>query len=162
MTTPSSSPILPFYRHFFAHFEPILGLSGFYLNHITPHVLLTSLNPQYSSSLIVPETRTLLDVTSGLYAQNLFLQLVLPRVRPHDLAIWKVWQGSLLVVDSALTVAMLVNMRRVGILWELGSWRGMDWANVGSMVVLLGVRAAFVLGWGFGARKAAGKGEKRA
>lgn len=162
MASPTNpSPIPPFYRHFFAHFEPVLGLTGFYYNHITPQVLLTTMNPLYSSPVIAPETRTLLDLSSGLYAQNLFLQLVLPRVRPHDLAIWKVWQGSLLVVDSVLTVAVLVNMRRVGLLWDVRSWRGMDWTNVGSMAVLLSIRAAFVLGWGFGNRKTAGKEEKK-
>ena len=157
MSTATAIP--PFYRHFFANFEPFLGLTGFWFNHGDPITFLTSLNPRYAGPPIAPETRMLLDTVTGFYAQNLFLQLALPRVRPHDLGIWRVWQGSLLVVDSVLTLAMFANMSRVGIL-GVGSWRWMEWVNVCGMLGLVGVRAAFVTGVGFGER--ATQGKKRA
>lgn len=144
-----TDPIPWGYRLWFANLEPILGLAGFYFNHITPNYLLQSLNPSYNTLLpITPETRLLLDTTTGLYAQNTFLQLVLTRARPNDLGLWKIWQGSLLVVDGVIMCGILRNLHMLGLLTVPGQWSGEQWGNLGIMIALLSLRSAFVLGYG--------------
>ena len=120
------------------------------MNHITPNALLLSLNPFYDTLLpITPETRLLIDVSTGLYAQNLCLQLVLPRARPDDVGLWKIWQGSLLVVDSILLAAVGRNLWMLGTLAQPAVWEGGQWMNLLILVWCVGLRAAFVQGWGF-------------
>ncbi|KPI45334.1 uncharacterized protein AB675_2362 [Cyphellophora attinorum] len=84
---PQAETIIPSaYRLWFSTLEPLMGISGFYFNHINPTYLLRTLNPSYNVLLpMAPETRLLLDTTTGLYAQNLFLQLIL---RAPDPMMW--------------------------------------------------------------------------
>jgi hypothetical protein len=137
-----------------------MGLMGFYFNHVTPTYLLTTLNPSYNTSRsITPETRMLLDMTTGCYAQNWFLQIVLPRARPHDLGLWRIWQGSLLVVDCVFLGAIVRNLAVLGVLGSPGSWTAEQGGNLAVMCCLIAVRAAFVVGVGFGGREGAKKKE---
>jgi hypothetical protein len=158
---PQAETVPAGYRLWFGTLEPLMGISGFYFNHINPPYLLRTLNPSYNTLLpMTPETRLLLDTTTGLYAQNLFLQLVLTRARPNDVGLWKIWQSSLLVVDTILMSAVLRNLSWLGVLGVPGKWSGEQWANVVIMIGLLVVRTAFVAGYGFGKGRN-GVGEKR-
>jgi hypothetical protein len=149
-----SSPIPYGYRLWFGTLEPIMGLTGFYFNHVTPTYLLQTLNPSYNTlAPITPETRLLLDMTTGCYAQNWFLQIVLPRARPDDLGLWKIWQGSLLVVDCVLLGAVLRNLAVLGVLETPGAWTAEQRGNLGVMCALVAIRSAFVLGIGLGGRE---------
>lgn len=159
LSSSPSDPIPRPYRLWFGTFEPILGLAGFYLNNVTPNYLLQTLNPSYNTlTPVPPETQLLLDTTTGFYAQNFFLQLVLTRVRPNDLGLWRVWQGSLLVVDSILSAGVVRNLQLLGVLGAPQDWSAEQWGNVVIMAGLLVVRAAFVAGYGFGGLS---KAEKR-
>lgn len=130
-----------------------MNLSGLLVNYFNPVYVLHSFNPSFDSFFpIGAETRLLLDTTTGLYLQNLFLPIVLSRVRPNDVGLWKIWQGSLLVRDLFLMVATVKTLDGLGVFLAPWMWNWSQLAYVAILAGLIVMRLAFVLGHGFHAQ----------
>ncbi len=154
-----SSPIPSFYRLFFPTLDPLIALSGILTNILLPGTILTLYDP---SARLPPafETSTLLDVNTGFLLATIPLQIIMLRLRPNDVAVWKCLQGSILVQDLGIIVAVLRSLSGQGRL-DVAEIKG---SELGNLAILAGVgilRTAFLLGVGFsGEARGKGKGKR--
>jgi hypothetical protein len=160
----SSSPIPAFYRLFFPTLDPLIALTGSLTHLLSPRTILTLYNP---SAALPPaiETTTLLDIIAAYLLATTPLQVIMLRLRPADVALWKCLQGSLLVQDVGIVAAVVRSLSAQGRLHRPGLITAAEWGN---LAVLAGVgilRAGFLLGVGIGddreGGKVKGKGEAK-
>ncbi|KIW65375.1 hypothetical protein PV04_07640 [Phialophora macrospora] len=153
LTMPSQIP--GFYRLFFPTLDPLIALTGSLTHLLSPATILTLYNP---SAALPPaiETTTLLDIIAAYLLATTPLQIIMLRLRPDDVPLWKCLQGSLLVQDVGIVAAVVRSLSAQGRL-SPGLITGGEWGN---LVILGGVgilRAGFLLGVGLG--KGRGKGK---
>jgi hypothetical protein len=142
-----STQIPPFYYHLFATLDPILSTIGIAGNVFLPTVYLNGYNPSYSTSTPpTPEASMLIDTITGFYALTMVIQLGI-RQRPNDVGVWRTWAAALTTVDSIISVGIVRNLARLGML-SPSTWRAQEWVNVVSMASLVGARVAFLCGVG--------------
>lgn len=161
-STNSSSPIPSLYRAFFSTYDPFIAVLGILTPYLSPRTSLKLYNPNAATLALPPsiETSTLLHINAGFLAATTPLQVIMLRLRPHDVAVWKCLQGSILVQDLWILASVVhgLNGQKA---WGL---MGVDgWVNLGILAGLAVFRTAFLLGVGFGGgAKAEGKGKKAA
>lgn len=139
-------PIPSAYRIFFATIDPLVASTGVIGNLFVQHGILDSYNPnaKYPPSI---ETKVCLQSLAGFLAGTMFLQIVLLRIRPRDIAVWKCLEASIAIVDCAIIAAVLKALDDQGRLSpEL--WRLPDWTNLGVTGFVLLYRVSFLLGIG--------------
>lgn len=152
----SSTPIPLFYQISFQILDPILSLSGILLNLFSPLTIVKSYNPKphLPPSL---ETILLLQITAGFLTGLVLLQLILLRLRPRDLVVWKAVQGSMLIVDLFMLGGFCLALEKQGRL-GVQEWRSEEWVNIGVTGWVAVVRSGFILGLGLGGK---GKVERK-
>lgn len=142
LTMSSQTP--PFYSIFFKYIDPLICLSGALTTLFLPHFFLDS---YFSHPTITPEVSLLLNICAGFFASTLLLQLVLLRLQPIDVRVWKALQGAILVQDLAVIGAFLKVAAEEG---RLGfwTWRLAEWGNLLVVGGVGTIRAAFLFGIG--------------
>lgn len=145
-STMSSSPFPAIYRVFFPTIDPLIALSGALTHVLSPKTILSLYN---ASAKLPPaiETTTLLEINSGFLLATMPLQIIMLRLRPNDVAVWKCLQGSILIQDLGIIAAVLTSLKAQGRL-DVGLLNLNEWGNLGILVALGILRAAFVLGVG--------------
>jgi hypothetical protein len=148
-----SSSIPTFYRIFFPSIDPIFAFAGVLTNLFAQPAILNSYNASFTSHNIPIETAVCMEMTSGFLLAIFFLQIVLLRIRPDDLAVWRCVQISILIQDIAILYAFAKSLSAQGRLdWE--SWRAEEWTNYLITAGAASTRVAFLTGVGFGDSKA--------
>jgi hypothetical protein len=143
-----ASQVPSFYRIWFTIVDPILSLIGVASNIFAPTSILNSYSPSFANPPTA-ETVVLLDSVSGFLTALTFLQLVLLRARPNDLAVWRSLQAAVLLVDFF----MLVGFARALGMQERTSWtvwRTEEWTNLGVTGAVAVIRTSFLMGLGMG------------
>lgn len=138
------SLIPSFYKTFFLYLDPLICASGILTTLLLPK---TFLNSFFSHPTITPETTLLLQINAGFFASTLLLQLVLLRLQPTDLRVWKTLQAAILVQDLAVIAAFFWVAGKEGRA-GVGMWRVAEWGNLVILGVVGGIRGAFLLGIG--------------
>jgi hypothetical protein len=136
--------------------DPLIALSGVLTHLLSPATMLKLYNPA-ATLPPRPETLTLLDINAGFLLATMPLQIVMLRLRPNDVAVWKCLQGSILIQDLGIIAAVLRSLSVQGRL-DLGLIRVDEWGNIGILAGVAIIRAAFVLGVGLNG-KGRGKGK---
>ncbi|KIY03760.1 uncharacterized protein Z520_00451 [Fonsecaea multimorphosa CBS 102226] len=158
----SPEPIPAFYRVFFSTIDPVIALSGVLTQLFSPATILRLYNA--SSSLTLPpaiETTVLLDSSAGYLLSTLFLQVVMLRLRPADRTVWKCLEASILIQDVALVAAVARSLdAQHRLAWRMVT--GEEWGNLGILVGVGVLRAAFLMGIGMEGGREARKNLKRA
>ncbi|KAK5168916.1 uncharacterized protein LTR77_006225 [Saxophila tyrrhenica] len=95
MSTPA---IPPSYHFIFTTLDPLLATGGLLTTLFLPNTFLESYFPHPTIS---PETRFTLDANAGFFASTLALQIVLLRIRPNDVGVWKTLQAAIALQDLA-------------------------------------------------------------
>ena len=156
MSTSSSIPF--FYRTFFPTLDPLIALTGFLTHILSPATILRLYNPT-AELPPAPETMTLLDINAGFLLATIPLQIILLRLRPHDVAVWKCLQGSILIQDLGIIAAVLRSLSVQGRL-HFGLIRTDEWGNVAVLAGVGIIRAAFL--WSVALNgETSGKGKKK-
>ncbi|KAJ9610422.1 hypothetical protein H2200_005199 [Cladophialophora chaetospira] len=142
----SSSPFPAIYRIFFQTLDPLIALSGVLAHTLSPKTILSLYN---ASAKFPPATETvaLLDVGNTFLLAVMPLQIVMLRLRPNDVAVWKCLQGSILIRDIGIIATVLRSLSAQGRL-DVGLIKGDEWGNLGILAALAVLRTAFVLGVG--------------
>lgn len=140
------SPIPTVYRVWFASIDPLIALSGALGNTFASSTVLDSYNPKAANPPAI-ETRVLLDSSSGFLLGTLFLQVVLLRVRPRDLGVWKCLQASIAIADIAIITAALMALSDQGRL-DPSLWRWQECGTLGLTGFVLATRLLFLCGIG--------------
>ncbi|WQF87014.1 hypothetical protein CDEST_12028 [Colletotrichum destructivum] len=86
---------------------------------------------------------------AGHLLSNAVLSLLLPRAAPDNLAVWRLYQLSLLLVDLFLLYGTFASYALQGRLNPLTTWRVEDWGAVGITSLATLARTAFLSGVGF-------------
>ncbi|KAF2487119.1 hypothetical protein BDY17DRAFT_3681 [Neohortaea acidophila] len=150
-----ATQIPTFYRICFTVLDPMLAAFGVYANIFNPSMMLGrfTASPRLPPS---PETTVLLHGMAGFFAMLVVLQVVLLRLRPHDVTVWRCVQAGILVQDLFMMAGFVTEMRLTGRV-DMSAWRGDDWANLAIYPLLVLLRSSFVFGFG----GSSGQGEKR-
>ena len=122
------------------------ALYGVYATVATPIDFLLG----YAPNVLNPpanETALALDALAGFFAALAFLQLVLLRLRPHDVAVWKCVQFAGVLVDVGVVAGFYRVLLRQGRL-SLSAMRSEESGQMIGTAVLGMVRMLFVLGVG--------------
>lgn len=153
----STSTIPSFYRLFFPTLDPLIALSGVFANILSPRTILTLYN---TSARLPPalETTTLLDINTGYLLATMSLQIIMLRLRPNDVAVWKCLQGSILIQDLGIIITVLRSLSGQGRL-KVAEITAGEWGNLAILAGVGILRAAFLLGVGFSGN-VRGKGKK--
>ncbi|KAI9724701.1 MAG: hypothetical protein M1828_003570 [Chrysothrix sp. TS-e1954] len=148
------------YTLFFLYIEPITALLGAYYayNHPTLYLLSTTsaipntpslLSLTTASTLPLPPTATHITLRqlANLYLLFALNEAVVLR-STRDLAVWRTLLFGLLVAD----LGHLWSLAPLGgrAYWDVGGWGEMDWGNRGVVYAGMGLRGAFLGGWGVG------------
>jgi hypothetical protein len=159
-TTSTSPPIPGFYRVFFTSIDPLIALSGVYMNLYKPEMVLGAVVPATVATWN-PAYYPIMQQLTGWHLGTIFLQTTLLRYT-GDLGVWRIFQASVLVIDAALGWSIWSALGAQG-RRSLAGMRGEDWGTVGITAGVAIIRTAFLLGAGFGQQSGAGaKGKKRA
>ena len=148
-------PVSPFYRIWFTTIDPIISLSGIYLNIFNPTTILSSYSPIYASPR--SETILLLDTVAAFLAGLVYLEVVLLRVKAADMVVWRAVQAGQLIVDLGMLAAFTRALKVQGRM-GIGNWRAEEWGNYGITAGVAVIRVLFLTGVGIGRKK----GRKRA
>lgn len=152
---PQYSSIPSFYRIFFSFIDPLVALSGVYLNYFDGDTVITSIfPPSHAWSRITPSHTLLLEQSGGFLLMIVFLQVFLLR-HTKDLGVWKLFEASLLITDFGMFYSFWNALSMQGRL-EPGSWRVEEWGNVGITGFVTAVRILFLMGIGLGRQPRAG------
>jgi hypothetical protein len=140
------SPIPSVWRIWFATLDPIIAFSGVAGNILVPQVTLKAYDP---NATIPPAlvTKIMLDMTTGFLAGTMFLQIVLLRLRPKDVAVWKCLQASISFADVAIIYSVLMGLDAQGRL-DPEKWRVEEIGTLGLTGFVLLTRVLFILGIG--------------
>jgi hypothetical protein len=140
------SPIPSVWRIWFATLDPLVALSGVYLNCFNPTEVLNSYSPKAVSPPAI-ETRVLLDTSSGFLLGTMFLQVVLLRLKSKDVTVWKCLQASIAIVDVAIITSILMALNTQGRV-DPSQWRVQETGSLGLTAFVLTTRVLFLLGVG--------------
>jgi hypothetical protein len=141
-----TSPIPRLHAVFFSTIVPLVAVSGILTSMFSPRIILTVYNPvaKLPSSI---ETSTLLDITSTFCLSIIFLQVVLLRLRRHDLNVWKCLQGSILIQDLGILAAVERSLKAQKS-FDISLGRAEKWGNVAILRVVRLIQGFFVVGFG--------------
>ncbi|EMC99268.1 hypothetical protein BAUCODRAFT_146232 [Baudoinia panamericana UAMH 10762] len=138
------TPQIPrIYRVFFTTLDPLLAATGVLTALFYPSALLKP----YSPIAALPpalETSSLLIMLAGFYAATLLLQVVVLRMRPDDLGLWRVLQLSILFQDVFILAAFARSMGIQGRLSPL-AWHADEAGTIATTAGVGFVRARFLL-----------------
>jgi hypothetical protein len=152
-------PTIPsFYRLFFPTLDPLIAFSGILTNLLSPSTILTLYNPAAHLPPL-PEALTLIDINAGFLFATTPLQIIMLRLRPDDVVVWKCLQGSILLQDLGILAAVgraLVTQGRASV----GLVRLEEWGNIVILGAVAVIRAAFLLNVGFADGKGKGKAKR--
>ncbi|EHY58698.1 hypothetical protein HRR86_006440 [Exophiala dermatitidis] len=149
--------------------RPVLSLTGAYAGLFNPPVLLSTYIPETITrgSVSVPSSDFVIDPAHrviynqlGAYSLLTFSMSALLYRCTRDLKVWRVWQGSVLVVDVVILGAAALAYRQQGRL-SLLKWRSEDWFAVVVTGICALLRAGFCLGIGVREGEKGTEGEKR-
>jgi hypothetical protein len=143
------TPIPSIWRIWFATLDPLIAFSGI-LAIINPVDYLPTYGPTPEVQIpLALETQFLLYPTIGFLLGIMFLQIVMLRLRSHDVTVWKCLQASIAIVDVAM-IASLVHLLRLQGKGDPALW----WPGECTSVVVTGVvlvsRVLFLVGVGLG------------
>lgn len=141
------------YRTFFTILDPVLATSGLLTTWLLPTTFLKSYFPH---PVVTPETRFALDANAGFFASDIVLQVVLLRIRPNDVGVWKAVQAAVLLQDIAILLGFVRVAGEQGRL-SPGTWSLMEWGNLLILVAVATIRLAFVAGVGLKGVKVKGR-----
>lgn len=146
---------IPFlYQFFFLFVDPIFALNGAILAHLTPFTFLYGMNPHATPADYSPPHQIVFDQLGATYLMHAALQASVLRITT-ELGVWKAVLGSILLCDLMHVAAARSAMG--DLFFDVGNWRPEDWGNMGALVGLVVLRAAFLLGVGLGDSKDPGK-----
>ncbi|KAF2716817.1 hypothetical protein K431DRAFT_206343, partial [Polychaeton citri CBS 116435] len=132
-----------FYRVLFLYLDPLMAGFGSIAMLLNPTFFLNAYNPRYTSPPAV-ETTLLLQSHIGFYASLAFLQVVLLRVRPNDVTVWRILQASTVLIDACQVAVFLYALETQGRLHPL-LWRSDEISQIVGNGVLGLIRTAFAL-----------------
>ena len=140
------SPIPTIYRVWFASLDPLIALAGALGNTFASSTVLSSYNRKAADPPAI-ETRVLLDTSTGFLLGTLFLQIVLLRLRPRDVGVWKCLQASIAIADVAIILSELMALSAQGRL-DPSLWRWEETGTLGLTSFVLATRLIFLSGVG--------------
>lgn len=140
----SSTTIPLFYRIFFPTFDPLLATVGVFSTLFYPKTFLVS---YFTKPAINHETRFALDALVGFFASTIVLQVLLLRLRPNDIAVWKILQTSILV-QNAFMLGGFFRIKAREEKLDLRAWTPAEWGKQVGLVSAATIRIAFILGVG--------------
>lgn len=140
------SPIPTVYRIWFASLDPLIALSGALGNIFASTTVLDSYNPKAAVPPAI-ETKALLDSSTGFLLGTLFLQVVLLRLRPRDVTVWKCLQASIAIADVAIISSKLIGLSEQGRL-DPSLWRWEECGTLGITSFVVATRSSFLCGLG--------------
>jgi hypothetical protein len=148
----NTNPIPAFYRIFFTSIDPLIALSGAYMDFFDPETILASSFPRTSFyAKPTPPVTVLLTQAGGAFLMMAFLMVFMLRYT-DDVNLWKMFEFGILVTDLTLFFSLygaLEGQRRLNV-------GGIRWEEWGTMVItgfVTVVRIAFLGGLGFGKTK---------
>lgn len=140
----SSTAIPLVYRIFFPTLDPILATIGIFSTLFRPETFLVSYFP---NPAITHETRFALDALVGFFGSPVVLQVFLLRLRPDDIAAWKILQACILVQNAFMLGGFLRIKSREGRA-DPRAWTRAEWGKQVGVVGAATIRIAFILGIG--------------
>jgi hypothetical protein len=155
-TRGNSNPIPAFYRIFFTSIDPLIALSGAYMDFFDPATILASYFPR--SSLYAkptPPITILLTQAGGAFFMMAFLMVFMLRYT-SDVKIWKMFEFGILVTDFTLFYSLYGALEGQGRL-NVGAIRWEEWGTIAITGFVTVVRIAFLGGLGFGKTSSNGK-----
>ncbi|WYZ44471.1 hypothetical protein EsH8_VII_000907 [Colletotrichum jinshuiense] len=163
-----SSQIPKTYYRLFTLVDPLIALWGASLFLLAPETVTSSYLPaggspgtpldpstSHPAAAGFPSPASLRAYSLPLHAQiaghllaTALLSALLLRAVP-DLAVWRLYQLAVLVVDAFVLYGTFASYAAQGRLVHLAAWRLEDWAAVGMTTLIALTRAAFLLRLGF-------------
>lgn len=140
------SPIPAIYRMWFATLDPLIALSGVFGNTFASTVVLNTYNPKAANPPAI-ETRLLLDTSTGFLLGIVLLQVILLRLRPRDVTVWKCVQANIAIADIAIILSSLMALSTQGRL-DPSLWRWEESSSIGLTTFVLTTRILFLCGIG--------------
>ncbi|SPQ23108.1 82e41ef0-f825-407f-bd56-5ffecb5f7ca9 [Thermothielavioides terrestris] len=143
--------VLPLpYRLFFLLVEPIATLAGAYYAFFDQRTYLDLTHAASAPSPVPLGTSIAMSQLANLYLAFALSEALVLR-STADLRVWRTLLFCLLVADFG----HLYTVRALGpqIYWRVSEWNAIDWGNIGFVYLGASMRAAFLAGVGFGARK---------
>ncbi|KAK7184798.1 hypothetical protein DPSP01_002232 [Paraphaeosphaeria sporulosa] len=131
------------YRILLLYLEPLMAFNGALLCLFAPALFLSTFSPYLKYHA---DNQIIYNQLAATYTLFAFNQAVVLRVA-KDLRVWRAIVLGILVCDTVHLWAGFDVMRRDGTVWP-GVWRAEDWVAVGSLVVPMGLRTAFLAGIG--------------
>ncbi|KAK7188665.1 hypothetical protein DPSP01_013309 [Paraphaeosphaeria sporulosa] len=146
------------YRIFFTSIDPLIALSGAYMDYFDPETILASAFPRSGSyAKPTPPVTFLLMQAGGSFIMMAFLMVFMLRYT-SDVKIWKMFQFGVLVTDFTLFFSLFGALEGTGRL-NVGAVRWEEWGTIIITGFLTLLRLAFLGGFGFG--KTGRNGEKK-
>lgn len=147
-----------FYRVFFTSIDPLIALSGAYLDYFDPETILASAFPRSGSyAKPTPPVTFLLKQAGGSFAMMAFLMIFMLRYT-SDIKIWKMFEFGILMTDFTLFFSVFSALRATGRL-SVSSIGLEEWGTLLITGFVTVVRIAFL--GGLGLRKTNGNGQKK-
>lgn len=144
--TPNHIPA--FYRVFFTSIDPLIALSGAYMDFFDPETILASSFPRSSDyAKPTPPITVLLRQAGGAFIMMAFLMVFMLRYT-NDVKIWKMFEFGILLTDLTLFYSLhgaLVEQGRL----DVGAIRWEEWGTIAITGFVTVVRIAFLGGLGF-------------
>ncbi|KAF2440284.1 hypothetical protein P171DRAFT_435110 [Karstenula rhodostoma CBS 690.94] len=152
------SGIPTFYRIFFTSIDPLIALSGAYMDFFDPETILASSFPRASLyAEPTPPITVLLRQAGGAFIMMAFLMVFMLRYT-EDVKIWKMFELGILVTDFTLFYSLYGALEGQGRL-DVGAIRWEEWGTIVITGFVTVVRIAFLGGLGFS--KKGGDGAKK-
>ncbi|KAK4496241.1 hypothetical protein PRZ48_012221 [Zasmidium cellare] len=142
---PKSSPVPTFYRIAFLIIDPLIAISGVYLNIFAPALTVDSFVPS-SLSPYQPLQSFLLHQIAGGLLTCAILDVFLLR-KTNEVWIWRTQQWAQLAYDVVILTSQVYSWVQQGRL-SLGALRLEDWASFAIVAVVGLVRILFIAGIG--------------
>jgi hypothetical protein len=147
-------PIPSFYRIFFTSIDPLVALSGGYLNFFDSHTVITSMfPPTHTWSNRTPAHHMLLHQLGGAFFMMAFLMVFMLRCT-KDVNIWKLFEAGILITDFGMFYSMWMALGAQKRL-SIGDLRWEEWGSITGFVTV--VRMLFLMEVGFKKTKEAKK-----
>ncbi|KAJ4344736.1 uncharacterized protein N0V89_012480 [Didymosphaeria variabile] len=131
------------YRALLLYVEPVMAFNGSILCLFFPSLFLSTFSPYLSYHA---DSQIIYNQLAATYTLFAFNQAVVLRIA-KDIRVWKAIVLGILVCDTVHLWAGFDVMRRDGTMSPV-MWRAEDWVAVGSLIVPMGLRVAFLLGIG--------------
>ncbi|KAH7041234.1 uncharacterized protein B0I36DRAFT_358421 [Microdochium trichocladiopsis] len=146
-TTTYITHLHPIYRIWFLWADPIITWATVGAAFLSPGLLYDALMPPHLSAARDPTHDFLIRQMGALYIPIALAATVLLRAT-RDFAVWKIVQGSILVVDAILVALIFSSLKDREVLYRPAEWIANDWQNLGLTVWVAVLRALFAAGFG--------------